>query len=97
VSAELAEGDAQRVAEGTRLFRLAESLGGVESMVCIPSLMTHASVPEGDRQRMGLTDGLVRFSAGIENGADLVEDLDRALRRASRARNRRASQALTQG
>ena len=97
VSAELTEDDARRLAEGTRLFRLAESLGGVESMVCIPSLMTHASVPEPDRRRMGLTDGLVRFSAGIENGADLVEDLDRALRRGSRARNRRASPALTQG
>ena len=97
VSAELTEDDARRLAEGTRVFRLAESLGGVESMVCIPSLMTHASVPEPDRRRMGLTDGLVRFSAGIENGADLVEDLDRALRRGSRARNRRASPALTQG
>ena len=97
VSAELTEDDARRLAEGTRLFRLAESLGGVESMVCIPSLMTHASVPEPDRRRMGLTDGLVRFSAGIENGADLVEDLDRALRRGNRARNRRASPALTQG
>ena len=97
VSAELTEDDARRLAEGTRLFRLEESLGGVESMVCIPSLMTHASVPEPDRRRMGLTDGLVRFSAGIENGADLVEDLDRALRRGSRARNRRASPALTQG
>ena len=97
VSAELAEDDARRLAEGTRLFRLAESLGGVESMVCIPTLMTHASVPGPDRRRMGLTDGLVRFSAGIENGADLVEDLDQALRRGSRARNRRASQALTQG
>ena len=97
VSAELAEYDAKRLAEGTRLFRLAESLGGVESMVCIPSLMTHASVPEPDRRRMGLTDGLVRFSAGIENGADLVEDLDRALRSGSRARNRLASHATTQG
>ncbi len=97
VSAELAEDDARRLAEGTRLFRLAESLGGVESMVCIPTLMTHASVPGPDRRRMGLTDGLVRFSAGIENGADLVEDLDRALRSGSRARNRRASHALTQG
>ncbi|MDE2974145.1 MAG: PLP-dependent aspartate aminotransferase family protein [Gemmatimonadota bacterium] len=80
VSAELAPDDAKRLAEGTRIFRLAESLGGVESMVCIPSLMTHASVPEPDRRRMGITDGLVRFSAGIEDGADLIEDLDRALR-----------------
>ena len=82
VSAELAPDAAKRLAEGTRIFRLAESLGGVESMVCIPSLMTHASVPEPDRRRMGITDGLVRFSAGIEDGTDLIEDLDRALRAA---------------
>lgn len=81
LSAKLADDDAKRLAEGTRIFRLAESLGGVESMVCIPSLMTHASVPEPERIRMGITDGLVRFSVGVEDGADLVEDLDRALRR----------------
>lgn len=90
VSAELARDAAKRLAEGTRIFRLAESLGGVESMVCIPSLMTHASVPEPDRRRMGITDGLVRFSAGIEDGADLIEDLDRALRAAHRRKDRPA-------
>ena len=97
LSAELAADDAKRLAEGTRIFRLAESLGGVESMVCIPSLMTHASVPEPERIRMGITDGLVRFSVGIEDGADLVEDLDRALRSGRRTRNRRTSPALTGG
>lgn len=97
LSAELAAGDAKRLAEGTRIFRLAESLGGVESMVCIPSLMTHASVPEPERLRMGITDGLVRFSVGIEDGADLVEDLDRALRRGEPVRHRRTSPALTGG
>ena len=81
VSAELAEADARRMAEGTRIFRLAESLGGVESMICIPSLMTHASVPEEVRLRMGITDGLVRVSAGIEDAADLVEDIEHALSR----------------
>jgi len=81
VSAELAEDDARRMAEGTRIIRLAESLGGVESMICIPSLMTHASVPEEARLRMGITDGLVRVSAGIEDAADLVEDVERALSR----------------
>ena len=96
LSAELADDDAKRLAEGTRIFRLAESLGGVESMVCIPSLMTHASVPEPDRRRMGITDGLVRFSVGIEDGADLVEDLDSALRREKPVRRRRPSHALTQ-
>ena len=97
LSAELADDDAKRLAEGTRIFRLAESLGGVESMVCIPSLMTHASVPEPERLRMGITDGLVRFSVGIENGADLVEDLDRALRRGEPVRHRHTSPALTGG
>ena len=81
LSAELEESDAKRLAEGTRIFRLAESLGGVESMICVPSLMTHASVPEESRLRMGITNGLVRLSAGIEDRRDLVEDLDRALRR----------------
>ena len=81
LSAELEESDAKRLAERTRIFRLAESLGGVESMICIPSFMTHASVPEESRLRMGITNGLVRLSAGIEDWRDLVEDLDRALRR----------------
>lgn len=86
VSAELSEDDARRLAEGTRIFRLAESLGGVESMICVPSLMTHASVPEPERRRMGVTDGLVRLSAGIEDADDLVEDLTRALRTGGRDR-----------
>ena len=81
LSAELEESDAKRLAERTRIFRLAESLGGVESMICVPSVMTHASVPEESRLRMGITNGLVRLSAGIEDWRDLVEDLDRALRR----------------
>ena len=97
VSAELAEDDAKRLAEGTRLFRLAESLGGVESMICVPALMTHASVPEPARRRMGITNGLVRLSAGIEDGADLVEDLTRALRIGSRHRDAHPSHALTEG
>ena len=80
LSADLSEAAAKRMAEGTRIFRLAESLGGVESMICVPSLMTHASVPGELRRRMGITDGLVRLSAGIEDGRDLVEDLEQALR-----------------
>lgn len=81
LSLDLATDDARRLAEGTRLFRLAESLGGVESMICVPSLMTHAAVPEELRLRMGITDGLVRLSVGIEDGRDLIEDLADALRR----------------
>ena len=79
LAAEFSRQDAKRLAEGTSIFRLAESLGGVESMICIPSLMTHASVPEEIRLRMGITDGLVRFSVGIEDGRDLIEDVERAL------------------
>jgi len=69
---------AERVAGSTRLFALAESLGGVESLVCVPARMTHASVPPERRAEMGLTDGLVRLSVGIEDAEDLVADLEEA-------------------
>lgn len=62
-----------------KLFALAESLGGVESLADHPALMTHASVPKDDREAAGITDGLVRLSVGIEDAADLLEDLDQAL------------------
>lgn len=79
LSAELAPAAAKKLVENTRLFRLAESLGGVESMICVPAVMTHASVPEERRLRMGIGDGLVRLSAGIEDLRDLKADLTRAL------------------
>ena len=63
----------------TKLFALAESLGGVESLIGHPASMTHAAVPPAMRQAMGLTDGLVRLSVGIEDAEDLMADLDRAL------------------
>jgi cystathionine gamma-lyase len=63
----------------TRLFSLAESLGGVESLVCYPAIMTHASIPAEVRQARGVDDSLVRLSVGIEDLADLREDLRRAL------------------
>jgi cystathionine beta-lyase/cystathionine gamma-synthase len=63
----------------TRIFALAESLGGVESLISHPASMTHASVPRVERERVGLTDGLVRISVGIEDLDDLLEDLDQAL------------------
>ena len=72
---------AKAFAESTRLFQLAESLGGVESLVSVPALMTHASVPEDRKQAMGLTPGIVRLSVGIEDEADLLEDLEGALTR----------------
>lgn len=70
---------ARKVLERTRLFTLAESLGGVESLVCHPATMTHASIPRDVREARGLTDGLLRFSVGIEDAEDLLEDLERAL------------------
>lgn len=70
---------ARKVLEGLRVFALAESLGGVESLVCHPASMTHASVPDEDRQRLGITDTLIRLSVGIEDGEDLIADLDQAL------------------
>jgi cystathionine beta-lyase/cystathionine gamma-synthase len=66
--------------QSTRLFSLAESLGGVESLIGHPAIMTHASVPKEMRNRMGITNGLVRLSVGIEDVDDLLEDLDGALR-----------------
>lgn len=62
-----------------RYICLAESLGGVESLVNHPSTMTHASIPEKERKRMGISDGLVRFSIGLEDSEDLIEDLTEAL------------------
>jgi cystathionine beta-lyase/cystathionine gamma-synthase len=69
---------ARRIAERTRIFVLAESLGGVESLMGHPASMTHASVPPAMREAMGLTDSLLRLSCGIEDVEDLVADLDQA-------------------
>ena len=66
--------------ENLRIFSLAESLGGVESLVNVPALMTHGSVPKDRRKAMGITPGLVRFSVGIEDINDILADLDRVLR-----------------
>ena len=70
---------ARALTEHCRVFALAESLGGIESLISVPALMTHASVPEERRARMGLTPGLVRLSVGIEDEADLLADLERVL------------------
>lgn len=67
--------------EGLKLFALAESLGGVESLVEHPAIMTHASVPAEARAALGISDGLVRFSVGIEDVEDLVADIDEAFAR----------------
>jgi len=73
---------ARRVVERTQLFTLAESLGGVESLIELPAVMTHASIPADTRRAHGVADGLVRISVGIEDVADLISDLDRALAQA---------------
>jgi len=70
---------ARRLLNGVRLMALAESLGGVETLISHPATMTHASVPAAQRQALGITDGLVRISAGIEDIEDLKEDLAQAL------------------
>ncbi len=70
---------ARRVLNGVRLLALAESLGGVETLISHPATMTHASVPADRRAALGITDGLVRISAGIENIEDLRDDLSQAL------------------
>lgn len=71
-----------------RYFSLAESLGGVESLICHPARMTHGSIPKEDRERRGVTDGLLRLSVGIEDLEDLLEDLAQALRAVGRVANR---------
>lgn len=65
--------------ESLKLIMLAESLGGVESLVCHPSTMTHASIPADIRQKVGITDGLIRLSTGIENIDDIIADLSQAI------------------
>ncbi len=70
---------ATKVLSGTHLFALAESLGGVESLIGHPASMTHASIPREERLKVGLTDSLVRLSVGVEDADDLIEDLKMAL------------------
>ncbi len=71
--------NANSVLKSVRLCSLAESLGGVETLISHPATMTHASIPKTDRERIGITDGLVRISVGIEDVEDLIEDLERSL------------------
>ena len=70
---------AKKVLTATKLFSLAESLGGVESLINHPSSMTHASIPKEERIKNGLSDGLIRLSVGIEDAEDLIADLDKAI------------------
>lgn len=73
--------EAKAFLENLKIFSLAESLGGVESLTEHPALMTHASVPTEDREKIGITDSLIRVSAGIEDVDDLKEDLEQALQK----------------
>ena len=81
ISAELKGGLAEtvKVLENCRIFALAESLGGVESLIEHPAIMTHASIPPDHRKILGISDGLIRLSVGIESVDDLRADLEQAL------------------
>jgi len=70
--------DAKKVLSKTEIFTLAESLGGVESLIGHPATMTHASIPKTEREKVGLTDSLIRLSVGVEDVEDLIEDLEKA-------------------
>jgi len=83
ISFELRENyDIKKFFASLNLIMLAESLGGVESLVCHPSTMTHASIPEEIRKKIGITEGLIRLSIGIENKEDIINDLEQAIRKA---------------
>jgi cystathionine beta-lyase len=71
--------DASTLAQNVQVFSLAESLGGVESLLGHPASMTHASIPKAEREKSGITDSLLRLSVGIEDAEDLIEDLTNAL------------------
>ncbi|MGD7047559.1 bifunctional cystathionine gamma-lyase/homocysteine desulfhydrase [Rossellomorea marisflavi] len=73
------EANADRLLTNTKYFTLAESLGAVESLISVPARMTHASIPKDRRDELGITDGLVRISVGLEDVEDLIEDIDQAL------------------
>ena len=83
ISFELADGkDHRAFFRALRLVTLAESLGGVESLVCHPASMTHASIPKETREKVGITDRLIRFSVGIEDADDIWSDVENAIRKA---------------
>lgn len=71
--------DAHKVVNNVKVFALAESLGGVESLVGHPATMTHASIPKEEREKIGIVDSLIRLSVGVEDAEDIIEDLNQAL------------------
>ncbi len=81
ISADLGDGElAKKLLKNVKVFTLGESLGGVESLISHPASMTHATVPKEDRDKMGITDSLVRFSVGIEDIEDLIADIENAVK-----------------
>ena len=72
--------ESKKFLKALKVFRLAESLGAVESLAELPSLMTHMSVPKEIREQLGIEDGFIRLSVGIEEKDDLIKDLDEALK-----------------
>ena len=81
ISAVLKDGlePAKKMLERCQVFTLAESLGGIESLIEHPAIMTHATIPAEIRQKIGIADGLIRLSVGIENVEDLIADLEQAI------------------
>ena len=77
--------DYKKFYESLKLITLAESLGGVESLVCHPATMTHAAIPREIRESVGIVDELIRFSVGIEDADDLIEDLEQAIKASAKA------------
>lgn len=73
---------AEKIVSSTSLFKLAESLGGVKSLICLPSEMTHKSIPREKRYESGVKDSLIRLSVGLEDADDLIQDLEKALHKA---------------
>ena len=71
--------DAFKLMSSLSVFTLAESLGGVESLISHPATMTHAAIPKEDREKVGVLDSLIRLSVGVEDSDDLIEDLEQAL------------------
>lgn len=86
--------EASAVVSNTEIFTLAESLGGVESLIEQPAAMTHASIPREERLEAGLTDGLIRVSVGIEHAADQRKDLQQAIDAALETDNKITLHAL---
>jgi cystathionine beta-lyase len=73
---------AKKIVSSTKYFKLAESLGGVKSLICLPCEMTHKSTPENVRYAAGVTNSLIRISVGLEDAQDLIDDLDQAIQSA---------------